>query len=72
MAKVKLIKRIVRAILFITLLAIFYFMYMKNAIKQFQRKPITLAEERRKKPKLEPPVLVICPDPPLKPSFFES
>ena len=43
---------------------------MKYAMEQYYKKSTTISEDRKKKSYLEPPVLVICPHPPLKPSFF--
>ena len=72
MVSLRLIKQVVRTLLFILLLVAFYFMYMKDAVEQFNKKSTTFAQETRNESQLEPPILVACPDPPLKPSFFKS
>ena len=72
MVGIRLIKQVLRAILFIILMIMFYFMYMKKAMEQFNKKSTTVAQETKYEEELEPPILVVCPDPPLKRSFFEG
>ena len=47
-------------------------MYMKNAMEQYHEKRTTIAQRKRNQSELEPPVLVVCPYPPLKLSFLEG
>ena len=72
MQKQNLMKTLFRGVLFITLLILFYFMYMKTAIEQFTKGSTTIAQTPETLPKLEPPIFIFCPDPPFKPSFFKS
>ena len=45
---------------------------MKDAWQQYIKRSTTFAETQIDKPKMDPPVLILCPDPPYKPSFFKS
>ena len=72
MKKQNLIKTLFRATLFVILLIIFYFMYMKTAIEQFTKGSTTISQTPKKLSKLEPPIFMFCPDPPFKPSFFKN
>ena len=72
MEKKNLIKILVQGLLFIILLIIFYFLYMKTAIEQFTKGSTTIAQTPETLPKLKPPIFIFCPDPPFKPSFFKS
>ena len=72
MKKQDLIKAIFRGVLFVTLLIIFYFMYMRTAIEQFTKASTTISQTPKTLPKLESPIFIFCPDPPFKLSFFKS
>ena len=47
-------------------------MYMKTAIEQFTKGSTTISQTTKDLPKLEPPIYILCPDPPFKPSFFKN
>ena len=66
------IKTLVQGLLFIVLLIIFYFMYMKTAIEQFTKGSTTISQTPKNLSKLEPPIFIFCPDPSFKHSFFKS
>ena len=72
MDRKRFVKHCLNAALFIVFLIVFYFFYMKDAWQQYTKKSTTLAERRMNKPKLDAPVLILCPDPPFKPSFFKG
>ena len=72
MKKQNLIKTLFRATLFVILLIIFYFMYMKTAIEQFTKGSTTISQTPKKLSKLKPPILMFCPDPSFKASFFKN
>ena len=67
----KHIKRILRGILFIVLLSLFYFFYMETALDQFTKRRTTIVQSKIEL-EPEPPVLIVCPDPPFKTSFFQD
>ena len=66
------VKTALRAILFIALIIVYSVMYMEPALTQYGRKSKTIAQKREIIAQLESPVLVLCPDPPFKASFFEQ
>ena len=72
MDRKRLVKHCINAIFYIVLLIIFYFYFMKDAWNQYTKKSTTFAEAQINKTKLDAPVLVLCPDPPYKPSFFKG
>ena len=72
MEKKNVIKTLVQGVLFIILLIIFYFMYMKTAIEQFTKGSTTISQTPKDLSKLEPPIFIFCPEPPFKPSFFKN
>ena len=72
MQKKNIIKILARAVIFIILLILFYFMYMRTAIEQFTKGSTTISQTPKKLSKIEPPILMFCPDPPFKPSFFKN
>ena len=72
MEKKNVIKTLVQGVLFIILLIIFYFMYMKTAIEQFTKGSTTISQTPKNLSKLEPPIFILCPDPSFKHSFFKS
>ena len=65
------IKRILRGILFIVLLISFYLLYMKKALDQFTKESKTIVQSKIES-EPEPPVLIVCPVPPFKNSFFKN
>ena len=66
------IKTALRAILFTALLIAYSVMYLEPALNQYGKKDKTIAQKREDIAKPESPVLVLCPDPPFKASFFEQ
>ena len=61
-----------RAILFATLLIVYSVMYLKPALNQYAKKDKTIAQKRENITQPESPVLVLCPDPPFKKSYFRQ
>ena len=45
---------------------------MKSALEKFTDGATTIVESPKKGAKPSPPVLMICPDPPFKPSYFKK
>ena len=72
MQKQNIIKILMRAVIFIILLILFYFMYMRTAMEQFTKGSATISQISKTLDKLEPPIFILCPDPPFKPSFFKN
>ena len=72
MKKENVIEKLIQAVIFIVLLIIFYFMYMKTAIEQFTKGSTTISQTPKNLSKLEPPIFIFCPDPSFKHSFFKS
>ena len=72
MVKLARLKKALRAILFTALLIAYSVMYLEPAIKQYHKKDKTIAQKRENIAHPESPVLVLCPDPPFKASFFEQ
>ena len=70
MIKVGHVKTALRGILFTALLIVYYIMYMEPALGQYEKKSKTIAQKRENIAQPESPVLVLCPDPPFKKSFF--
>ena len=66
------VKTALRGILFTALLIVYSVMYMGPALKQYEKKDKTIAQKRETIAQPESPVLVLCPDPPFKPSFFKQ
>ena len=67
----KNIKGVLHALLYIMLLILFYLFYMKSALDQFIKGSTTIVQ-RRIEYAPDPPVLIACPDPPFKTSFFKN
>ena len=66
-------KNILRATLFGSLMIAYCFLYMEPALKQFIKGSKTIAQTRAYKDESQtPPVLIICPNPPYKSSFFKE
>ena len=66
------VKTALRAILFTALLIVYSIMYMEPALVQYDKKDKTIAQKRENISRPESPVLVLCPNPPFKKSFFEQ
>ena len=68
-----LIKNILRATLFGILMTAYCFLYMEPALKQYIKGSKTIAQTRANKDESQsPPVLIVCPYPPFKSSFFKD
>ena len=68
-----LIKKVLRATLFGILMIAYCFLYMEPALKQYLKRSKTIAQTRANKdPHQLPPVLILCPYPPYKTSFFKN
>ena len=68
-------KIILKTMFYFILLALFYFLYMKDALSQFKEGKTTMSEMRKKielSDNREAPVLIICPEPGFKASFFNE
>ena len=65
------IKVVLRGILFISLLIIFITLYLESALTDFAKGRTTIAQSQEEE-NPDQPVLVACPDPPFKPSFFKE
>ena len=72
MVELVLVKKLLRAILFIALVIIYSVMYFEPALKIYDKKSTTISQKREYINQPEPPILVLCPDPPFKKSFFEQ
>ena len=68
----KVIELSLKSLLFLILLLLYYFFYMDNALSQYYEKRTTMAESIRQEDQLDYPVLIFCPEPGFKPSFFED
>ena len=68
-----LVKNILKSTFFGILIIAYSFWYMEPALKQYLKKSKTIAQSREinDKPQ-EPPVLIVCPYPPFKASFFKD
>ena len=68
-----LIKNILRTTLFGILMTAYCFLYMEPALKQYIKGSKTIAQTRANKDESQsPPVLIVCPYPPFKSSFFKD
>ena len=68
-------KLILKTISYFILLILFCFLYMKDALSQFREGKTTMSEMRKKielNNNRKAPVLIICPEPGFKESFFEK
>ena len=66
------VKKTLRAVLFCILLIVYYLMYIHTAVDQYYEEKTTVAQTRINTSYLDPPVIVLCPDPPFKASFFKQ
>ena len=66
------VKKTLRAVLFCILLIVYYLMYMQTAVDHYNEEKAIMAQTRINVSNLDPPVIVACPDPPFKTSFFKE
>ena len=66
------VKTALRGILFSALLIVYSLMYMEPALSQYGKKDKTIAQKHEDVTHPESPVLVLCPDPPFKKSYFKQ
>ena len=70
---VKIQKRtVLKTLVFITLLVLFYIYYFKQVYKQFSEQLTNTAKYEEKITVTKPPTITICFDPAFKPSVFEK
>ena len=62
-------KKIINAVLYCILLVVYYILCMEKAVETYLKRSTTVVQ-RQEKSESKSPVLLICPDPPYKPSFF--
>ena len=68
-------KLVLKTISYFILLILFCFLYMKDALSQFREGKTTMSEMQKKIERIDnrkAPVLIICPEPGFKASFFEQ
>ena len=68
----KFFKYSLKALLFVILVVFYYILYMQWALEQYNEKRTTMAESIKQANDLDYPVLVFCPEPGFKPSFFKT
>ena len=68
----KVIKFSVKTLLFLILLILYYVFYMQIALDQYKEGRTTMAESIKINNELDYPVLIFCPEPGFKPSFFKD
>ena len=68
----KVIEFSVKTLLFLILLILYYVFYMQIALDQYNEGRTTMAESIKINNKLDYPILVFCPEPGFKPSFFKD
>ena len=68
----KVIEFCVKTLLFLILLILYYVFYMQIALDQYNEGRTTMAESIKPDNELEYPVLIFCPEPGFKPSFFKD
>ena len=68
----KVIEFSVKTLLFLILLILYYVFYMKIALDQYKEGRTTMAESIKINNELDYPVLIFCPEPGFKPSFFKD
>ena len=61
-----------KTLLFLILLILYYVFYMQIALDQYKEGRTTMAESIKISNKLDYPILVFCPQPGFKPSFFKE
>ena len=68
----KVIEFSVKALLFLILLILYYVFYMQIALDQYNEGRTTMAESIKINNELDYPVLIFCPEPGFKRSFFKD
>ena len=68
----KVIEFSVKTLLFLILLILYYVFYMQIALDQYKEGRTTMAESIKINNELDYPILVFCPEPGFKPSFFKD
>ena len=68
----KVIEFSVKTLLFLILLILYYVFYMQIALDQYNEGRTTMAESIKINNELDYPVLIFCPEPGFKPSFFKD
>ena len=68
----KVIEFSVKALLFLILLILYYVFYMQIALDQYNEGGTTMAESIKINNELDYPVLIFCPEPGFKRSFFKD
>ena len=68
----KVIELSVKSLLFLILILLYYHFYMETALSQYYEKRTTMAESIKPDNQHEYPVLIFCPEPGFKPSFFKD
>ena len=68
----KAIEFSVKTLLFLILLILYYVLYMKIALDQYYEGRTTMAESIKPDIEHDYPVLIFCPEPGFKPSFFKE
>ena len=63
-------KILFRIVLYLILLALFGIIYAKDAFKMYMSRSTGFGQRQETVEQHEPPVLIICPEPTFKPSFF--
>ena len=72
MVERKHIKKTLKVVLFFILCILYYFLYMESALSQYFDKRTTIVESRKDILNSESPILILCPDPPFKASYFRN
>ena len=70
--RIKLVKLYFKGFFFTLLLVFYYFMYMENALAKYYRGSTTMGERIEEIENQIWPVVILCPEPGFKPSFFKS
>jgi hypothetical protein len=68
----KVIEFCLKTLLFLILLIMYYVFYMQIALDQYNEGRTTMAESIKPGNEHEYPVLIFCPEPGFKPSFFKE
>ena len=72
METIEITKKILHAILWAILLIIFYFIYMRTALEQYNARKTTMTQTQITVSQLETPIFIFCTDPPFKPSVLRK
>ena len=63
-------KSLFRVVLYLILLTMFAIFYAKNAFTMYMSGSTSFGQRQENIEENEPPVLILCPEPAFKPSFF--